>query len=252
MSDYKPGTDRWVRVATTADGRPGTGSWIKRPASETARPPVQTAAPGTDQWTRVTPTPDAKPGTGTWIKRPPTEVALEAVPSDATATVTPSPEGSTTARTVRTARSSRHDRRPIVWWCLWAVVGTLLAEIQAIAWLANGVFRQWEGDTQLALFGMPFNQAVPWLRIDHWVHALVAGTAVWWCHWLIGQPRRPWAAVAYVSALATIDEASQTLSRSRTPEWWDWGTSMAGVAMAAGLILLVRAVRRRRVPRPNL
>ena len=230
MTTLKPATDRWVRIATTPDDKPGTGKWVKKTV------PADAAQPITDRWVRETTTPDDKPGTGRWVKRPLTE--------DSSATIAVVTELAPTP--VRRAHESPLQQ---VVTLIWLAIGMALVEIEVLAWLHDEWFAQVMKSLQAELLGRPAPDGELLSRIDHVLHLLIAGVAVWWFSRLPGLRRlrrlpRIGYAAAIVATIATIDEFVQNFCPQRTAEFDDWLCSMLGVILMANLLYAWASWRR--------
>lgn len=123
-------------------------------------------------------------------------------------------------------------------WLGWSAAGAALAACAVFPWLWNARYRAWEGFLQEHLFGIPFTQAPPHLRIDHHLHVLLACAGTLWLAWLLGRWGRRWWAVPAGLVMIVGDEVLQLAAPARTFGVDDLLSGLIGIALAALLLAL--------------
>lgn len=225
-----PGTEGWVRVATTPDDRPGTGKWVRRKSTTN-----EVVVP-TDRWIRVATNTRDQPGTGRWVKRLTIEDASTSHPT--VRTEVPEP--------LQSASQKPYWQHFVT--LLWVACFLLMAEVEIIAWCDSTWFSSLEKYAQTHwLDATSFQPFLP--QIDHILHILVSGTAVWWFTRLPRlrlqrRQRRIGTAAGMVAAIASIDEFLQVFSHSRNGDIVDWMFSIGGVIAVSGVLYGAAALRK--------
>ena len=69
------------------------------------------------------------------------------------------------------------------------------------------------------------------LPTAHFLSFLVLGLLATWVRW----PIRRWAVFTLLGVYGGATELLQAFVPGRTPDWWDWGQDLLGIAVAAAL-----------------
>ena len=132
-------------------------------------------------------------------------------------------------------------------WILWGALTTILLALELMAWLKNDWWRWFETWSHRHVYQVSFIRAPWYWRVDHHVHALVAGLATWWVWLSLSRwPTKRRYAPLIVALFLCADEFAQRFDRQRTAGWDDLGCGLAGVLLASLAFALYGWLNRRR------
>lgn len=133
----------------------------------------------------------------------------------------------------------QHERRSLILFGSWFVLGITLATILMFAWFHTATMAAWT--TEIEAWRNVGSDPVWWQRSDSHLHMTCSIlTTIWWGFTLRLFTRvHPLAAVPLAVLTALSDELCQLFSSERTFDWTDQYSDGIGITIAIPILLLL-------------